>query len=103
VLVEIYYGGVVAGAAAWTSLNATYSALEVDTAGTPSGGFVIDSFLANATATAKEAKSETFFGRYPLVLDINGLSADGNLITVYVTGIGGASACVPGLTWEETR
>jgi len=101
VLVEIYYGTAVGGTPSWTDMNTTYSGLQVDTAGTPSGGFLVNSIPINATATAKEAISQLFIARYPLVLDVAGTGF--NHFTIYVTGLGGTSACIPGITWEEVR
>lgn len=101
VLVEIYYGTAVGGAPSWTDMQATYSALQVDTAGTPSGGFLVNSFPVNATATGALSATHVFTSRYPLALDIAGTGY--NHFTVYVTGVGGASACTPGMTWEEVR
>jgi len=100
VLVEIYYGTAVA-TPTWTDLEATYSGLQVDTAGTPSGGFKVADFPVAAGAAVSGVDSREFFARYPLVLDIAGTGY--NHFTVYVTGLGGASACMPGVQWEEVR
>lgn len=101
VLVEIYYGGAVGGTPSWGDMNGTYSALQVDTAGTPSGGVLVSSFWVPASATVRDAASKFFSARYPLVLDIAGTGF--NHITVYVTGQGATSACRPGVSWEEVR
>lgn len=101
VLVEIYYGGAVAGTPSWGDLNATYSGLQVDTAGTPSGGVLVSSFFVASSTQSKGDASKNFSARYPLTLDIAGTGY--NHITVYVTGQGATSACRPGLSWEEVR
>ena len=101
VLVEIYYGGAVAGVPSWGDLNATYSGLQVDTAGTPSGGVLVSSFFVASSTQSKGDASKNFSARYPLTLDIAGTGY--NHITVYVTGQGATSACRPGLSWEEVR
>lgn len=101
VLVSIYYGGTVGGTPTWTDVNATYSGVQVDTAGTPSGGFKVDSFWVAASNQTKSAFPKSFSARYPLCLDYAGTGF--NIYTVYVTGIGGASTCYPGAAWEETR
>lgn len=101
VLVEVYYGTTVGGSPSWADMNATYSGLQVDTAGTPSGGLKAHSFSVAATAANKSTAGSFFSARYPLTLDIAGTGY--NHYTVYVTGIGGDSACRPGLRWEEIR
>jgi hypothetical protein len=101
VLTEIYYGTAVGGAPSWTDMNATFSALQVDTAGTPSGGLKVAQFWTPGTKDAGQQVRSTFSGRYPLTLDIAGTGY--NHITVYVTGIGATSTCYPGLHWDEVR
>lgn len=101
VLVEIFYGGAVAGTPSWGDAAGTSASLEVDTAGTPSGGVKVSQFWVAASNQAKGESSKFFSARYPLTLDIAGTGY--NYITVYVTGIGGTSTCYPGLSWEEVR
>lgn len=101
VLCEVYYDTTVGGTPAWADMDATYSALQVDTAGTPSGGVKAHSFFIPATAANEGATEQDFSARYPLVLDIPGTGFTN--LTVYVTGQGGTSACRPGLRWEEVR
>lgn len=101
VLLEVYYGTTVGGAPAWTDMDTTYSALQVDTAGTPSGGVRVESFVVGSAAAAKGSDTRTFGARYPLTLDVAGTGY--NNMTVYVTGLGGASNCYPGVVWEEVR
>jgi len=101
VLTEVYYDTTVGGAPAWTDYNATYSGLQYDLAGTPSGGIKVSSFYTSATAQAKGAIAADFASRLPFALDIAGATATN--MTVYVTGIGGNSACRSSLEWEEVR
>lgn len=101
VLLEAYYGTTMGGAPSWTDMNATYSGLQVDTAGTPSGGVKVFQTYAAASATATGNTEKFFSARYPLTLDIAGTGY--NHLTVYVTGIGATSACYPGVSWEEVR
>ena len=101
VLLEVYYGTTMGGAPSFADMEGTYSGLQVDTAATPSGGFKVAQFFTAASAQAKGSEERGFFGKYPLCLDIAGTGY--NHFTVYVTGIGGASACVPGMSWEEVR
>lgn len=100
VLVEVYYGTAVGGSPSWAAMNA-YSALQVDTAGTPSGGVKVSSFWVAASAQSKESAARSFSARYPLTLDVAGTGY--NMMTVYVTAIGGTSTCYPGMIWEEVR
>jgi len=101
VIMEAYYNTTVGGAPSWTDLEATYSGLQVDTAGTPSGGFKVGSIRVPATSQVDGAVSEEFAARFPVVLDYAGTGY--YIMTFYVTGIGGASACRPGIHWEEVR
>lgn len=101
VLVEVYYDTTVGGSPSWADVDGTYSAVQVDTAGTPSGGVRILSFVAGAAAAADVNQTHDFDARYPLALSIDG-SGYTNL-TVYVTGLGGSSACYPTALWEELR
>jgi hypothetical protein len=101
VLMEVFYDTTVGGTPSWADYNATYSGVQIDTAGTPSGGVKIHSFFIPATATTEAAVERDLSVRYPLVLDIPGTGFTN--LTVYVTGQGGTSACRPGLRWEEVR
>ena len=101
VSMEIYYGTTIGGAPSWGDAAGTSAALEVDTAGTPSGGVKVAQLWVAASNQAKGESTKNFSVRYPLALDIAGTGY--NHITVYVTGIGGTSACYPGLAWEEVR
>jgi hypothetical protein len=99
--VEVYYGTTVGGTPSWGDMNTTYSGLQVDTAGTVTGGVKIDQFWVTATAQSKSSVNRSFSARYPLTLDIAGTGY--NNMTVFVTAIGGTSTCYPGITWEEVR
>ena len=105
VLVEIYYGTTVGGAPSWADMNATYSALQVDTAGTPSGGIKIASFWSgpNSIGAGGRARDavQLATNSYPLALDVAGTGY--THLTVYVTGVGGTSDCRPAVTWSEDR
>lgn len=103
VRLDVYYGTTVA-TPTWGDMDATYSAMQVDTAGTPSGGVKVMSFWASSTTAAsagKAAVEKNFLARYPLTLDVAGTGY--NNMTVYVTAIGGTSTCYPGMIWEEVR
>lgn len=101
VLVEVYHSTTMGGAPSWSDMDATYSALQVDTAGTPSGGVRVESFVIGSGAATKGASVKSFGARYPLTMDVAGTGYTN--MTVYVTGLGGASNCFPGVVWEEVR
>ncbi len=101
VLVEVYYNTTVGGAPSWGDMDASFSALQVDTAGTPSGGLKVHSFFIPATNQARGAVSDVFTHRYPLTLDMPGTGFTN--MTIYVEGQGGTSACRPGVLWREVR
>jgi len=101
VLVEVYHNTTVGGAPSWADSDATYSGAQFDTAGTPSGGVRIMSFVVAAGATSKGTGSRLVSARYPITMDYAGTGYTN--VTVYVTGLGGASLCYPGMNWEEVR
>jgi hypothetical protein len=102
VLVEVYYDTTVGGTPSWADVDATYSAMQVDTAGTPSGGVKVLSFFTGTQAgTGASVQVHDFLTRHPLVLSMDGTGFTN--MTVYVTGIGGTSATRPGVIWEELR
>lgn len=103
VLVEVYHGTTVGGTPSWAAMNSS-SALQVDTAGTPSGGVKVASFWApgsTASSASRQSVEKSYTARYPLTLNIAGTGYTN--LTVYVTAIGGTSTCYPGLAWEEVR
>lgn len=100
VRVEIYYGTTIGGAPSWTAAN-SQSVIQIDTAGTPSGGYKVTSFNAAASNQTKTSNVQKATMRFPICLDKAGTGF--NILTVYVTGVGGASNCYPGITWQEFR
>jgi len=101
VRLEIYYGGTIGGSPSWTAANAS-SALEVDVAGTPSGGVKIDEFVVGATSRASSSLEASVSHRFPLCLDIAGTGY--NLIYATVTSLGVSSSdCYPDFKWNEYR
>lgn len=90
----------------FADVNATYSGMQVDTAGTLSGSplIVIDEFYASAqrTATALYSISAPLL-RYPLTLDSAGAVRSLGTLTILVQGIGAVSAMNGSITWSEER
>lgn len=89
----------------YADVNATYSAFEVDSAGTLSGSpaIVLSSGYVPASATVKSTISTEVNLRYPISLNQAGAHRDNGTLTLLVTGIGGTSACRAALTFAEHR
>lgn len=87
----------------YTDVNATYSTVEVETAGTLSGapGIVLAKGYCSSSAQVKGAIESSLRGKYPLTLDLAGVARDMGTLTLLVTGLGGTSACRGGITWVE--
>lgn len=100
VIMELYHNTSVGGAPSWADLNAL-SGLQIDTAGTSSGGIKIAQLFVAAGGAVAGSGLKALASKYPIVLDAAGTGF--RHMTVYVTGVGGASACRPGFSWEEIR
>jgi hypothetical protein len=105
VLWELCVGDVITGTTSFSNVNATYSAMQYNTAGTTSGtpSAVLASGFVSATAQAKESLSRKLTTRYPITLDAAGAARANGRLTVLVTGLGGSSACRVALNWREIR
>lgn len=86
----------------FTDVNATYSAMQIDTAGTLSGSpaIVIDSGYSTSTRVATEASTDA---RYPFTLDAAGANRNLAQLTLIVQGVGGNSAMSAQVSWSEER
>lgn len=104
VLVETCYGQALT-TPSFADANATYSAVQVDTAGTLSGSpaIVADKSYAASGASTKVAASFGVPSRYPITLNAAGAVRDLGTLTVLVTGLGGNSACRVSINWKELR
>jgi hypothetical protein len=103
VLLEVYYDTTVGGTPSWGAyapLNGD-SGIQFDTAGTPSGGVKIASFVVAASATVNGGGDWETRAIYPLSLLLD--EATPANMTVYVTAYGGNSVCYPGMSWSEIR
>ena len=89
----------------YSDINSTYSAMEVDTAGSLSGSpsIVIDGGYVPASNQSKGSQSKKLTGRYPITLDASGAVRDLGTITLLVTGIGGNTACRGIIKIKEIR
>lgn len=91
--------------ASYADVNATYSATEIDIAGTLSGNpvIVVASGYVPATNQSKGAIPVEIKALYPITLDAAGNHRDLGTATILVTGVGGDSACSGLLTFSEER
>jgi hypothetical protein len=102
---ELCLGDVITGTTTYTDTNATYSAIEHNTAGTTSGSpaLVIETGYVNATNQAKGDDAHDTYAKFPLTLNAAGAVRANGTLTVLVTGIGGASNCQVEISWKEIR
>jgi hypothetical protein len=105
VLWELCIGDVITGTTTFTDVNATYSAMTYNTAGTTSGSpaVVIASGYVAASASVKQSSERRLTTRYPITLDAAGAVRANGRFTVLLTGIGGTSACRVTMNWREIR
>ena len=105
VLWELVIGQSLTGTTTFADVNATYSAMQFNTAGTLSGdpAVVIARGYVAATAQQKTATSTQVPFRYPITLNAAGAARVLGRLTVLVTGIGGTSATRAVLNWKEIR
>ena len=104
VLWELCIGQALTGAS-FADVNATYSGMQVDTAGTLSGNpaIVAVSGYVAASATSKSSVNRDVSSHYPITLDAAAAVRANGRVTVLVTGQGAASACSVVLNWREIR
>lgn len=105
VIAELCIGDAITGTTAFNDVNATYSGMQYNTAGTTSGAPTIvaaTSFIP-ASAQAKSAVSRKSTNRYPITLDAAGAARVNGRITLLLTGVGATSACQYALNWREIR
>lgn len=89
----------------FTAVNATYSAVQFNTAGALSGSpavTIAQGYVA-ASAQVKQSTSTRVPMRYPITLDAAGAVRVNGRLTVCATGIGGTSATRAVLNWKEIR
>ncbi len=86
----------------FTDVNTTYSATQIDTAGTLSGSpaIVIDSGYATSNRTAT---SSLILNRYPITLDRSGATRTLGTLSLILQGQGGNSAVAVQANWQEER
>lgn len=106
VLVELCVGQALTGPS-YSNVNASFSAMEVTTAGTLSGSpaIVIMAAAVGAAVGASQTASQLSIGsqRIPICLDAAGAVRANGTLTVLLTGKGGTSACTVVANWREVR
>lgn len=102
---EVCLGDVLTGTTTFNDVNATYSAVQYNTAGTTSGAPSIIMFSGHIAANNQSvgAVSQSIVMKYPVTLDVAGAVRPLGRVTVLVTGIGGSSACEGTINWTEVR
>ena len=105
VIWELCLGQAISGTTTFTDNNATYSAVEYNSAGTISGApeIIIDSGFVSATNQNKGSYDMTITHRYPICLSAAGAARALGTISLVATGIGGTSAIRASLKWVEVR
>lgn len=102
---RIGIGGTIT-APAYTDINATYSAMEVDKVGTlPTAlDVIIDSgYVASGGGSKSVGMSEMIQSKYPITLDAAGNNRDLGTLRMFANGVGGTSDLYVTLKWKEIR
>lgn len=102
---ELCIGDVLTGTTTFNDVNATYSAMQFNTAGTTSGSpaMVLASGFLPATATSKSSITRAFVNRVPITLDAAGAARANGRLTLLLTGLGGTSTAYAAINWREVR
>lgn len=102
---ELVVGQAISGTTTFTSVNATHSCMEFNTAGTISGSptIVIASGYAGSSTSVKGTSLEQVRHRIPITLDAAGAVRALGTLSLLVTGVGATSACRGSISWTERR
>lgn len=102
---ELCLGQAITGTTTFSNVNATYSAMQFNTAGTISGApaLVIQAGYVPASNQAKGVSQSKVPMKYPITLDAAGAVRAMGTLSLLVTGIGGTSACRATMNWKELR
>ena len=102
---ELAIGSAYSAGPTFSSVDATYSAMQYSSAvGTVSSvGIVIASGYVAASNQSKGDVSAKINERYPITLDRSGAVRANGTLSLFVTGIGGASASRASMTFSEIR
>jgi hypothetical protein len=102
---ELCLGDVLTGTTTFSDVNATYSAIQYNTAGTTSGApaIVVGGGYVAASAQAKGDSRGTVPFKYPICLNAAGAVRVMARLTLLVTGLGSSSTCYATINWKEIR
>lgn len=102
---ELCVGQAISGTTTFTDVNATYSGMEYNTAGTISGSptIVLASGYCAATNQNKNAVGRVISSKYPITIDAAGAVRALGTLSVIASAVGGTSATRVALNWREIR
>lgn len=102
---ELVLGQAISGTTTFAAVNATYSGMEFNTAGTISGNpsLVIAAGYVASSAATRGGIGRATSNKYPITLDAAGAVRAMGTLSVVASGIGGTSACRAVLNWREIR
>lgn len=99
-----YVFDALSGTTTFADVNATYSAMEYNTAGTISGSPAIVLFSGYASATGGRVTAPRKVGlRYPITLNAAGAARALGTLSVLATGYTGTAPCRATMNWREVR
>lgn len=102
---ELCLGQAITGTTTFADVNATYSSMEFNTAGTISGApaIIIDGSYVSASNQQTGLGAMEFTFRYPITLDAAGNPRLMGTMSLVLTAIGGNSQCYGAIKWAENR
>lgn len=101
---DLCIGETVTGTTVFNDVNATYSAMEYNTAGTYADpAIIIASGYCVSAAQTKGAVERSISLRYPITLDADGAIRANGTLSLNGTGIGATSAMQTIFNWKEIR
>lgn len=105
VLLQVGYGQAITGTTSFNNVNATYSAMEYNTAGTISGSptIVQQSMTLAATSSGRFSTARLIGSRYPITLDASGVARSLGTLSIIGYGYTGTSPVRLNLNWREIR
>lgn len=102
---ELVLGQAITGTTTFSDVNAIYSSMEYNTAGTISGSpaIVLFSGYASATGGARITAPRKIGLRYPITLDAAGVARLLGTASLLATGYTGTAPCRATVNWREVR
>lgn len=106
VIIELVFGQSISGTTTFNDVNAAYSAMEFNTAGTISGLPAIvakTKFVSSVSGNSSISIPSSVSSRYPITLDAAGAVRSLGTVSILGTGDGGDSLTRVALNWREVR